>query len=177
MRVAYVAALLGLLTPSLVFGQSLAEAARQEKERRKKIQESTSSTSKVVSDEELQTNKGSVANDPQASSASTGTGSQSSQPATPAWDKARDEQAWRDRAARAEARLADAKQRYETLNGLTLTQGQYYVDKDGKKVIGSLEQLRQKIDQAKAEYDDAQRDRDAVFEGARRAGVPPGWLR
>ena len=86
MRVAYVAALLGLLTPSLVFGQSLAEAARQEKERRKKIQES-SSTSKVVSNEELQTNKGSVANDPQASSASTGTGSQSSQPATPACPK------------------------------------------------------------------------------------------
>jgi len=176
MRLAYMAVLLSLLAPSLAVGQSMDDAARKEKERRKKLQES-SARAKVVSEEDLKANKGSLANDPDTAAASTTAESSKDEPATPAGDRNRDEQAWHGRVARAEARLAAAKQRYEALSGLTLVQGQYYVDKDGKRVISSLEQLRQKIEQAKAESDDAQKDLDAVMEAARRAGIPPGWLR
>lgn len=177
MRLAHMAVLLSLLAPSFAVGQSLDEAARKEKERRKKLQES-SARAKVVDEENLKANKGSLANNPDSVGAAPAQASSAKEaPTTPSRDQNRDEQAWRDRVARSEARLADAKQRYEALSGLTLVQGQYYVDKDGKKVITSLEQLRQKIEQAKAESDAAQKDLDAVLEAARRTGVPPGWLR
>ena len=177
MRLAHMAVLLSLLAPAFAVGQSLDEAARKEKERRKKLQESSSPT-KVVDEDRLKANKGSLANNPDSAKASPAQESSAKEaPPTSPRDRNRDEQAWRDRVARAEDRLADAKQRYEAVSGLTLVQGQYYVDKDGKKVITSLEQLRQKIGQAKAESDEAQKDLDAVLEAARRTGVPPGWLR
>jgi len=52
MRLAYMAVLLSLLAPSLAVGQSMDDAARKEKERRKKLQES-SARAKVVSAEDL----------------------------------------------------------------------------------------------------------------------------
>jgi hypothetical protein len=177
MRLAYMAVLLSLLAPSLAVGQSLDEAARKEKERRRKLQESSAKSSNVVNEEDLKANKGSLSNKPESAAASTANESANEARTASTGDKNQEEQLWRDRVARAESRLADAKQRYETLSGLTLVQGQYYVDKDGKRVITSLEDLRQKIERAKAESDAAQKDLDAVLEAARRTGVPPGWLR
>lgn len=177
MRLAYMAVLLSLLAPALAVGQSMNEAAQKEKERRKKLQESSAKPSDVVNEEDLKGNKGSVSNKPDSAAASTSDRYAKETPTASRGDKNQDEQAWRDRVARAEARLADAKQRYEALSGLTLVQGQAYVDKDGKRVISSLEDLRQKIELAKTEADAAQKDLDAVLEAARRTGVPPGWLR
>jgi hypothetical protein len=44
-------------------------------------------------------------------------------------------------------------------------------------VIGSIEQLQGLTARAKADLDEAQEALDDLLQQARRAGVPPGWLR
>jgi hypothetical protein len=79
--------------------------------------------------------------------------------------------------AEAQAKVDEAKERYATLNSLTLTQGEYYADENGKPLITSLEQLRKLIAEARVKMDAAQKALDDLLETARQQSVPPGWLR
>ncbi len=175
---------IGFLVPSLAVAQSLGDVAQKEKERRKKIQHAGGS-SKVVTEEELKANHGSLANDPKAQPATTPSQSSVPKPAaptpppttTPAPDPREQEESWRHRVAEAQARLAKAREHYDLLNGLTLGPGDSYVDENGKPLITSLEQLRKLIAEAKVEVDAAQKALDDLLETARQQGVPPGWLR
>lgn len=88
-----------------------------------------------------------------------------------------DEQRWRSRLARANARLAAAREAHDTLASLTLVPGYGYQDENGRTVIGSVEQLQAMTARAKAAFDAAQKAVDDLLEEARRANVPPGWLR
>jgi hypothetical protein len=88
-----------------------------------------------------------------------------------------DESLWRGRVAQARARVDRARQAHQTLAGLNLVPGYEYQDEKGRTVIGSVEQLQRMTAAAKAELDAAEKALADLLEEARRANVPPGWLR
>jgi hypothetical protein len=88
-----------------------------------------------------------------------------------------DERLWRSRVAQARARVDRARQKHQTLAGLNLVPGYEYQDEKGRTVIGSVEQLQGMTAAAKAELDAAEKALADLLEEARRANVPPGWLR
>lgn len=88
-----------------------------------------------------------------------------------------DETLWRDRVTQARARVDRARQNHQRLAGLNLVPGYEYQDERGRTVIGSVEQLQGMTAAAKAELDAAEKALADLLEEARRANVPPGWLR
>jgi hypothetical protein len=88
-----------------------------------------------------------------------------------------DENLWRGRVAQARARVDRARQNHQRLAGLTLVPGYEYQDDRGRTVISSVEQLQGMTAAAKAELDAAEKALADLLEEARRASVPPGWLR
>jgi hypothetical protein len=95
----------------------------------------------------------------------------------PAENARGDENLWRGRVAQARARVDRARQRHQTLAGLNLVPGYEYQDERGRTVISSVEQLQGMTAAAKAELDAAEKALADLLEEARRASVPPGWLR
>jgi hypothetical protein len=87
------------------------------------------------------------------------------------------ERLWRDRVTQARARVDRARQNHQRLAGLNLVPGYEYQDERGRTVIGSVEQLQRMTAAAKAELDAAEKALADLLEEARRANVPPGWLR
>lgn len=177
------------------WGQSLGEMARKEKERRQKnrvqgvetrvIDEREVSTS---SDAGLARNEMQEGEDSEESEESKGdAGEETLAPRSPGGppagrtpelgDRQQAESDWRGHAIQARQRIERAQKRYETLSGLVLVEGQYYVDDEGRPLITSLAQLRRLTTEAEEELQAATRAWDELREEARRAGVPPGWLR
>jgi hypothetical protein len=148
--------------PSLVLGQSLGDAAQKEKERRKKT-DTKASPAPVFTNESLGTTKGQLANDPNA-------------PPPPqdrllgpeSGDSKQEEASWRQRVAAAQARLTKAKQHNEESQRRVVVPHMGYVP---------LQNAQAQAESAKAELDKAQQALDELLEAARRANVPPGWLR
>ena len=88
--------------------------------------------------------------------------------------------AWQQRMKLARQRLVDAQQRYQELEQKRNEE----VAKSGASPIGQLEgrikaqQMEADMQHAQKNIDDAQNEVENVIpEEARRAGVPPGWLR
>lgn len=169
-----------LLLPALAIGQSLAEVARRERarqERNKKeavevrviTQEEVSGgveAEETVDRRENDTALSSLDMEPKKSL-------RGEEPSS----RREEEIGWRGRMSRALERLKLAQERYEWVNGLYIFEGAWYEDEKANKVITSLAQLRQMIQEAKAELDAATQALNDLKEEARRAGVPPGWLR
>jgi hypothetical protein len=84
---------------------------------------------------------------------------------------------WRGRVNQARARVERARQAYQKLAGMNLVPGYEYQDERGRTVIASIEQLQGMTAAAKAELDAAEKALADLLEEARRANVPPGWLR
>lgn len=91
--------------------------------------------------------------------------------------RVRAEEMWRTRVAEARAEVDRARRAHETLSGMNLVPGYEYVDAKGRTVIGSVGELQQLTAAAKARRDAAEKALDDLLEQARRANVPPGWLR
>lgn len=196
-RVVVGAVALLLVVPLIAAAQGLGDASKKEKERR---EQTKAPKAKTYTQEDLPTLPP-VANEP-----ATDTGESEPPPATsvPAPSGAQgaappraagepifqeetasgsegsgrgDERLWRGRVAQARARVDRARQRHQTLAGLNLVPGYEYQDERGRTVIGSVEQLQGMTAAAKAELDAAEKALADVLEEARRANVPPGWLR
>ena len=176
-----VLALLLVVLPATLGAQGLGDASKKEQARRKQAQQQ-GTEAKTYTDADVKglapiANEGSTtapARDAAPAGAATATA------AALGGDESlrqQDEQRWRSRLARANARLAAARQAHETLASLTLVPGYVYQDESGRTVIGSVSQLQQMTARAKAELDSAQKALDDLLEEARRANVPPGWLR
>lgn len=163
------------LVPALALGQSLGEAARKEKERRKKNQEAGVKV-RTITDQQVNTESEDQASPPSTPAASSPPRTSTSSSST-AGRPAQSEQEWRFRFSQARSRKQKADERYNFLNNLSLVNGEYYVDESGKAVIASLDQLRNMISAAKREADTAGKALRDLEEEARRAGVPPGWTR
>lgn len=187
-RALTLAVLAAFSIPALAAAQGLGDAAKKEKKRR---QTHASPSAKTYTQEDLSSlpptaNEGaSEAEDKAVSGGPTPKGAEST-PGTvrlPPPETRRDEgraneeRVWRARVARARARVEEARKVYDKLAGMNLVPGYEYVDDKGRPVVRSIEELQSLTAAAKKRLDAAQAALDQLLEQARRAGVPPGWLR
>jgi hypothetical protein len=143
--------LVALLLPACLLGQSLGEVAQKEKERRKQV-EAAASPAPVFGNDSLATTKGQIASDPGAP--------------IPPPDHVQgpqgmgDEAAWRARYRAAAARLEKAQIQLQKV-----------------VVLPRMTAAGNPLEKAKAAVTDAQKALDDLSEEARKAGIPPGWVR
>jgi hypothetical protein len=164
----------GLLLPVSATAQGLGDASKKEKERRERA---APVPSKSYTQDDLKALPPVANEDSHSAEAGASTGSAPAaqettrQPADNHADKrAQDEKMWRSRVAASRERIDVARQKYETLAA------------GGGDPRWELRGLRDLVDPqviaaAKAEVDAAQKALDDLQEEARRANVPPGWLR
>ena len=169
-----------LALPALAGGQSLAEVARKERERREKLRKAGTSARKLT-EEDLAAPKGELANDPEATPAgkpaARPTSRTRSRTDAEAAAREKSETQWRGRAAKARARIDEAQRRSDRLDRwIRLGQPPKYTE-DGRRVMYSARQLKTMADKAQAELAAAEQALEDLSKEARRAGVPPGWLR
>jgi hypothetical protein len=165
------------LLPSPVPAQSMGEAAAKERERRKRAKQAGEAAAPVITEKELKSNRGQLANEPDAAPAA-----RSSPPAAATSSAGTDaravqEQKWRSRAAQLRARVDSAREQHEYWQAQHVTIGEYYVDEKGRTIARSAEDLQRIVAKAKAALDAAERGLADFEELARRESIPPGWLR
>ena len=170
--------------------QSLVEVARQERLRREALARQAgpdAAPTKVYTDADLvhsgrlTVRIGDAAPDPTAGTGPAATRSEA--PAPPSSDAAAagDEERWRDRMTAARQALEQAELRAAALQ--TRADGLWadFTSRDDPAQRAALEQERQaglaELDEARAAIDALARAVAALRDEARRAGVPPGWLR
>lgn len=191
----FTATLLLLLSSHLAFSQSLGDVAKKEQERRKTIQ----TPSKVYTNENLKRDPGGsvpAAPTPTPTTGSTGTtpAPGTSATATPpagntppaagaeqSQTQAKDEKYWKNRMNEARDQmsrnktLADALQ--SRINALDFDRintddpaKRAQIERDRQKALAELERLKKEMKEQNMAV-------TAIEEEARRANVPPGWLR
>jgi hypothetical protein len=174
-----------VLLPVVASAQSLADAAAREKERRQRNAEADVKP-RVVTDEDLKAGSGRLANDPSKDShyehASPNSPSGDSTTGASALDegvsRAAAEASWRDRKAQAVAKVEAARRKHKIFSEMWLAPvGEYYVNQKTGERIDGVGQLQGMTAAAKAELDTAEKELADLEETARRANVPPGWLR
>jgi hypothetical protein len=184
------------LMPALAAGQGLGEAARREKERRagkkpparvygdqdldggsaagEARAEPAQGTSDVTGDAAASESSGGAA----SSSAST-TGSSSADDAE-AKARARAEESWRARASPVRAAYEAAESRVKRLEVQVAElerEGQKQAFIYGVRGTTAAATARERLEQARRELAEAGRAWEDFQDEARRAGVPPGWIR
>jgi hypothetical protein len=193
-----VLALLGLLTlPAVAIAQpsqpSLAEIARQEAERRK-----TAKEAKIVITEKnlpesarkpASTAAPADANQPahagEQKSAAAGGAAVGGAPATPATPAApagdQGEALWRGRITQAREALRRNEVFLQALQTRVNSLATDYYGRDDPyqkmKLAGEREQAIQEMEKVKADIEASKKQVADIEEEARKAGVPPGWLR
>jgi hypothetical protein len=175
-----------VILPSLTVGQSLGDAARKERERRDRVRE-TGARIRTLTEEDLATTKGALANDPKAqpTRVESGESSQRGGSTTPRGPSAagpeeassKNEEHWRRRIAEVRAHLEEAQRRNDAIQRMIRVGQPARYDANGGRVMYSIHQLKQMADVAAAELASAQAALENVLEEGRRSGVPPGWLR
>jgi hypothetical protein len=190
---AHAAAVVLLLLPAVVWPQSLGEVARQEAERRKKVQSEGKATP-VAGDDALEKagaarrHNEDTSDAPAASSATRAEDARAQAPSpgvsadTTDLDRERaarerNEQLWRRRVADANARLERARTQYDAVKDMSLAPGQALVDQRGRVVVHSPQELQRIVAEAEAELRAAEKAIEELADAAQREGVPPGWLR
>jgi len=173
-----------LALPMLAEAQSLGDAAKKERERRAKVKDS--GAAKTVTDEELVTNKGSLANDAKPVAAEKTAARQPAGGVTAALEtdapvsresaEAGKESYWKTQAQQARARIEQARSRYDAVQRM-LRFGSGHRDADGNLVIYSNQQLKVMGDKAEAELKAAEAAFERLVDDGRRAGALPGWFR
>ena len=168
-----VAACLGLAAPSLA--QGLGDAAKKEEKRRGKA----STPAKVYTQDDVYDLPPIANSSDGLVPAATAVPSHVTFRVAPSKSDAgqQDEVVWRGRANSARARVEKARATHEKAAKMFLVPGYEYVDKNGRSVIRSVEELQGLAARARANLDAAEKALDDLLEEARRAGVPPGWLR
>lgn len=188
MSIRFLVALAVLLTlaQGRALGQSLADVARQEEARRKNI----TTPSKVLTNEDLR--HAGVPEPPSGSEQkpaqtqpSTPPGGASTPPANapqePAKEPAKDQAYWRGRITEARDQLDRTKTFMEAVQNRINSLTTDYVNRDDPAQRAVLERERQKnvaeLERLKKEIQQQTKAIADIEEEARRAGVPPGWLR
>lgn len=169
------------LFSTVVFAQSLAEVAKKEKERREK---NKAESKRVITDRELARGYGGLpATSTQASSqssTSTSTDASATGDSTDATgannegageqnqDETKTQAYWQNRVKASKDKIAKLQ---EQLKSNDWGQGQRVgVDPRGQTNLGDRQKVEQQLAAARSEL-------DAIQAEARRAGVPPGWVR
>ena len=180
MRSTLGALILGLSLPSLALGQSMAEAARKEAERREKNKKA-GIKAKSYSDQDLPSSSQPAPSPDPGAAAPAATAEVSPASSEGVVDESEQrrvaEANWRRRLAQLTVRRDEAKAAYDELSKLSMVEGEMFVDEQNRPVIVNLDDLRAKLAKAKAAWDAAEKAIENLHEEARRASVPPGWLR
>jgi hypothetical protein len=159
------------LGPAGAFSQSLAEVAKKEKERRGK---NSAEAKRTITDRELASSFGGLP--PASSSVQTPASGEGAAAGTAegeggeaaAQDETKTEAYWQSRVKGSKEKIAKLEQQLQTDNW---GDGQRVgVDPMGANNLGSRQQAERQLAAARAEL-------DAVRAEARKAGVPPGWVR
>ena len=185
--------LLSLSLPLVSAGQSLGSVAKKERERRDRNKKDGVAArefreEEVFGEEEDETPaEGETEESGEAPSESAG---ESSIPGvksnledagerhdTESRERKRSEAEWRSRVSTARARIEEARERVQFFENLFLPPNGRYVDAHGNTVIESLDHLQRLTREAKDELAAAELGWKQIQDEARRAGIPPGWLR
>ncbi len=156
------------LSAGLAFSQSLAEIAKKEKERR----DANKTESKtVITDRELKRAYGGLPIT-RPSTTTDGDGeaedSAEAQEEDEAQDETKTQEYWQNRVGGAQEKIARLE---NELNGEDWGEGQRVgVDPRGQNNLARRQQTEQQLRAARSEL-------EAIRAEARRAGVPPGWVR
>jgi hypothetical protein len=179
-----IAVAIGVLAlPLTTGGQSMGEAARKAKERREKNARSGVKARSYTQDDVKSAPP--LANDPNHPAAPSGPppspepppSESGASPSAGPTVAGRNEAAWRGRIVEAQRRIEAARKDYEYWSGHTMVVGDIFVDEQDRPVITSIEQLQGKTAAAKKAVESAEKAFVNLEEEARKAGVPPGWLR
>jgi hypothetical protein len=187
-----VLALLGLLTlPAVAIAQSsqpsLAEIARKEAERRKTAKEAKIViTEKNLPESARKPVSPADANQPAhageqkpASAGGAAAGGAPATPAAPAGDQG--EALWRGRITQAREALRRNEVFLQALQTRVNSLATDYYGRDDPyqkmKLAGEREQAIQEMEKVKADIEASKKQVADIEEEARKAGVPPGWLR
>lgn len=175
-----------LLVSSGVSAQSLADIARKEKERRKSI----GTPSKVYTNRDLRggsplttgtSRPTTQADATEATDESTPDGTEAAEQPEAEEQSPRDETYWRDRitaarnqVSRSELMLKSLQNRVDGLWAEFTARddpaGRAVIERDRLEALAELERVR-------TEIEEQNKNIAAIEDEARRAGVPPGWLR
>ena len=180
---------------SSVYAQSLGEIARKEEERRKAIKAS----GKVYTEADLKRFGGvQPASEPVAVPAAAPTAAEGATPARPAEGGAaaveggqpgagataaaepeRDEAWWRQQFAEARQKLASSRPTYQALRLQYDLLGAVLTDDPAERarIDREREHMKAEIDRLGQQVDSLARALATLEEEARRANVPPGWIR
>jgi Mg-chelatase subunit ChlI len=168
-RMAVVIMAVSLLPAVDAGAQGLGDAAKKEKQRR----ERAANPAKTYTQGDLKALPP-VANEGSSSARTVSETASSAQTApqpaeqpgdSEAQKRGQDEKAWRSQVAAARERVAVTRKTYETVGPMNWAPEGEYVDFEGMKAA------------AKGQYEAAQKALDDLLEEARRANIPPGWLR
>jgi type IV secretory pathway VirB10-like protein len=183
--------LIGLGLPLVSTAQSLGNVAKKERERRDKNKKE-GVAAREITEEEVSTETEEAPAPEAESGEETGpsesgdeavipdvkpTAPEGADPDKESRERKRSEAEWRSKASTARARIDKAKERVRFFEELFLGPSERYVDAHGNTVIDSLETLRRLTKEAKDELTAAEADWRRMQDEARRAGIPPGWLR
>ena len=169
--------------------QSLVEVARQERLRREALARQAgpdAAPTRVYTDADLvYSGRLTMRVDDQERDAGAESGAAATEPATPdapsevAGDG--DEERWRNRMAEAQQALEQAERRAAELQTRVNRLWADFTARDDPAQRAAIEQERQaaldELEETEAEADDLARAIADLRDEARRAGVPPGWLR
>ena len=169
-----------LLYPAVAFGQNptLAEIARKEQERRK----ATKNSDKVLTNKDLPPSAAKPATTTDATTSSAAADAAAQKPdAKPAGEPEKDEAWWKQRMAQAresvrrnEAFLEALQSRINSLSADFVARDDPYqrakIGEDRQKALAEMERVQAEIALGKKQIVD-------IEEEARKASVPPGWLR
>jgi hypothetical protein len=162
------------LLPAVCAAESLGDAAKREEDRRAKNKEQGVEAKTFTSDDvktATPTPVGSSAKSAPQNDAPRNRSDSSE-------ETAGQERAWRQKYADAQARIDKAQKAVDFANKVWdgYGSGDYYVNKHGG-ISSRTEVVERMKAAAKTELETAQKAMESLEEEARRAGVPPGWLR
>ena len=163
--------------------QSLGELAKKERERREKNKDNGvtvlefSETEIFDDDEEEEGDVDDAGVEGESKSVAVEPDDDSERVEEESRDRKLQEAEWRNRFHDARERVAFAREQKEVWDGVYYVEGVKLVDENGNVVVESLDDLRRFVEEASQELTDAERALRNLGEEARRAGVPPGWLR
>jgi hypothetical protein len=187
-RFAVVALLMTVSAGSAAAGQSLGELARQEEARRKAIK----TPAKVITNESIgaaslpppppaATPPATASAEAAAEPSGRGQGAAPSNAPAPAPEQKKDEQYWRKRIQSERDALTRAEMFAEALQTRINVLSADFVARDDPAQRAVVATDRQKalaeLDRVKQEIAQHTKGITAIQDEARRAGVPPGWLR
>ena len=169
-----------LAAPSFVCAQSLAELARQEEARRN----ATKGAAKVYTNKDLAggesktvASSGAATSTPPAAGQAPGQPAPAQEPESPK----KDEKYWRQRITEAQDKLAQNEIMLPALESRINALTTDFTNRDDPAQRAVISQDRQKaaaqMDRTKKDIERLKKEIADIQDEARKAGVPPGWLR